>query len=112
MQCYVKGGLQPTRSFGDFRLKMREFNFHNYDEKHGYRLPIPVFSGPYIDATPDIQVHDLTEKDKWIVLATDGLWNNFPRKATATLVHDTVKEERQSKDNESGAHIGQKIVRK
>lgn len=52
--CFVKGGLQPTRSFGDFRLKMREFNFHNFNEELGYRLPIPVFSGPYITAVPDI----------------------------------------------------------
>lgn len=28
--CYVKGGLMPTRSFGDFRLKHREFNFHQF----------------------------------------------------------------------------------
>ena len=26
--CYVKGGLMPSRSIGDFRLKYREFNFH------------------------------------------------------------------------------------
>lgn len=26
--CYVKGGLMPTRSFGDLRLKMAEFNQH------------------------------------------------------------------------------------
>ena len=60
IQCYVKGGLQPTRSFGDFRLKHREFNFHNYREDLGYRLPIPTFSGPYITSTPDIQIHLLT----------------------------------------------------
>ena len=24
--CYVKGRLQPTRSIGDLRLKMKEFN--------------------------------------------------------------------------------------
>lgn len=54
LQCYVKGGLQPTRSFGDFRLKDRAFNFHEFDEKHGFRLPIPVFSGPYVTVTPDI----------------------------------------------------------
>jgi pyruvate dehydrogenase phosphatase len=39
--CYVKGGLMPTRSFGDFRLKHREFNFHEFSREYGFRLPIP-----------------------------------------------------------------------
>jgi len=26
--CYVKGGLQPTRSFGDLRIKHAQFNSH------------------------------------------------------------------------------------
>lgn len=28
--CYVKGGLMPSRSLGDFRLKHKEFNFHTF----------------------------------------------------------------------------------
>jgi pyruvate dehydrogenase phosphatase len=52
--CYVKGGLMPTRAIGDLRLKLREFNFHNFDEKHGYRNSIPNYTGPYISAEPDI----------------------------------------------------------
>ena len=39
--CYVKGGLMPSRSIGDFRLKYREFNFHQFSEEFGYRRPIP-----------------------------------------------------------------------
>lgn len=30
--CYVKGGLMPSRSIGDFRLKYREFNFHKFTQ--------------------------------------------------------------------------------
>ena len=52
--CYVKGGLMPTRSLGDFRLKFREFNFHNFEAELGYRRPIPQYTGPYISAEPDI----------------------------------------------------------
>jgi hypothetical protein len=29
--CYVKGGLMPSRSIGDFRLKYKEFNFHQFN---------------------------------------------------------------------------------
>ena len=53
-KCYVKGGLQPTRSFGDFRLKYREFNFHEFSPEQDYRRPIPFFTGPYISHEPDI----------------------------------------------------------
>ena len=28
--CFVKGCLQPTKSFGDYRLKYHEFNFHTF----------------------------------------------------------------------------------
>ena len=28
--CYVKGKLQPTRAFGDLRLKHDEYNSHDY----------------------------------------------------------------------------------
>lgn len=52
--CYVKGGLMPTRSFGDLRLKKKEFNFHDFAPEYGYRKPIPTFTGPYISAEPDI----------------------------------------------------------
>lgn len=46
--CYVKGNLMPTRSFGDLRLKLAEFNFHNNPPDLGYRKPIPKFTGPYL----------------------------------------------------------------
>ena len=89
-QCFVKGGLQPTRSFGDFRLKMREFNFHNYNEEKGYRLPIPIYSGPYITAIPDITVHELGPEDRYLILGTDGLWDNFSRRRTASLIDEQL----------------------
>ena len=59
--CYVKGGLMPTRSFGDFRLKYREFNFHEFSKEHGFRRSIPQFTGPYITHEPEIQVFELTD---------------------------------------------------
>jgi pyruvate dehydrogenase phosphatase len=77
----------PTRSFGDLRLKHREFNFHEYDEKHGYRRSIPMFTGPYITAEPEIQVVQLTANDKYLVLASDGLWDEISRKTSAKIAN-------------------------
>lgn len=61
--CYVKGGLMPSRSFGDLRLKMKQFNYHNFPPGTDFRRPIPQFTGPYIDHRPEIQVIDLTKDD-------------------------------------------------
>jgi len=77
--CYVKGGIMPTRSIGDLRLKKKEFNFHDFAPEYGYLKPIPNFTGPYITSEPDVQVHKLTDKDKYLVLASDGLWDEVKR---------------------------------
>jgi len=95
--CYVKGGLMPSRSIGDFRLKYREFNFHNFSKELGYRIPIPDYTGPYITHEPDIQVFDLTKDDKWLILATDGLWDEVSRKGATQLVQDQKFDEKQDK---------------
>ena len=78
----------PTRSIGDFRLKYREFNFHNFSKDLGYRNPIPDYTGPYITHEPDVQVFDLTKDDQWLVLATDGLWDEVSRKKAAAIVQE------------------------
>mmetsp|Transcript_4584 Transcript_4584/g.6955 ORF Transcript_4584/g.6955 Transcript_4584/m.6955 type:complete len:241 (+) Transcript_4584:1416-2138(+) len=95
--CYVKGGLMPTRALGDLRLKYPEFNFHNYPRDHGYRPPIPKanYSGSYINPVPDVQVFDLTEKDRFVVLASDGLWDEFNRKVSAEVATEIMKGDKE-----------------
>ena len=75
----------PTRSFGDFRLKYREFNFHEFSKEHGFRRSIPQFTGPYITHEPEIQVFELTDQDRYLVLACDGLWDEMSRKQAAVF---------------------------
>ena len=90
--CYVKGGLMPTRSLGDFRLKYREFNFHEFGRDHGFRKSIPFFTGPYVSSEPDIQVFDLTPSDRYLVLASDGLWDEISRKQAAEIATEAQEE--------------------
>jgi len=52
---------------------------------HGYRNIIPIYTGPYIEYRPDIQVHKLTKNDKYLVLASDGLWDEIKRKDTPLI---------------------------
>jgi pyruvate dehydrogenase phosphatase len=81
--CYVKGGLMPSRAFGDLRLKMKQFNFHNFPPNVDYRRPIPQFTGPYIDHRPEIKTFEITSSDKFLVLASDGLWDEIKRRESA-----------------------------
>ena len=95
-------------------MKYREFNFHKFNESLGFRLPIPIFSGPYITSEPDIEVFELTKDDKFVVLATDGLWKNFPRKLTSEVADEAIKEESSNphlKEHKPDAP-GQKIIRR
>lgn len=75
--CYVKGRLQPTRSFGDFYLKNKEFYLENNKG---------IFNGPYIKAIPEIKVFEITKHDEYIVLATDGLSDFLKAKEIAEIL--------------------------
>ncbi len=85
--CYVKNALQPTRSFGDFRLKYPEFNNpKNYNYEYDFPRKIQNFKGPYITHEPEIKIFDVTKDDKFIVIGTDGLWDELNRKDVASIV--------------------------
>ena len=49
-------------------------------------MPIPKYTGPYITHEPEITVIDLTKDDQYLILASDGLWDEIKRKEAATLV--------------------------
>ncbi|CAM9725840.1 unnamed protein product [Chrysoparadoxa australica] len=59
----VAGSLAITRALGDAYLKLNRFSFPPYIEKL-----------PYITAEPEVNCFQLTEDDKFLVIATDGLW--------------------------------------
>ena len=82
--CYVKGRLMPLRAIGDLDLKAMEFA--------GPRDPAALpsyykhrFSPPYITADPDVTVHNL-EKGSFIILASDGLWDEMSSEEAAGYV--------------------------
>jgi pyruvate dehydrogenase phosphatase len=71
------GQLAPLRAFGDFRYK--------WDKKTLQDLLVPFFgehaippnyyTPPYLTARPQITHHRLTPRDKFLVIASDGLWD-------------------------------------
>lgn len=85
--CYVKGRLQPTRSFGDFYLK---------DVRFGQLLPggHSIFqtpaTPPYITAEPEVLVFERKPHHQALVLATDGLWDYLSGLDVATVARETL----------------------
>lgn len=61
-------GIEVTRSLGDVDLK-----------------------SDGVTAEPEVVVVDLTPRDKFVVLATDGLWETLTNDEAVSLVQDTVK---------------------
>lgn len=72
------GQLLPTRAFGDFRLKWTAEVIQDFVVPHaGFgptALPQYYFTPPYLTCKPEVTYHRLSPADKFLILATDGLW--------------------------------------
>ncbi|XP_074645602.1 pyruvate dehydrogenase [acetyl-transferring]-phosphatase 1, mitochondrial-like [Tubulanus polymorphus] len=74
------GQLAPLRAFGDVRFKWR-----TNDLKHVIKyidtpfakdlIPPNYYTPPYLNAVPEISYHRLTPRDRFLILASDGLWD-------------------------------------
>ncbi|KAL8564585.1 hypothetical protein ACOMHN_032141 [Nucella lapillus] len=91
------GELVPLRSFGDVRYKWVESDLlHLLNTKqipnhlmsiYGSSLVPPKYrTPPYLDAEPEVMHHHLTPKDKFLVLASDGLWDCLSPEKVVQLV--------------------------
>jgi pyruvate dehydrogenase phosphatase len=78
----------PTRAFGDFHLKFEEFNNpENLGQVHGFnRSQIQRFTGPYVSHSPDIQTREIRAGDKFLILASDGLWDEMTEQEAAETI--------------------------
>lgn len=75
------GDLAPLRAFGDVRYKWPASDLKHvlktmaYSTPYGNNLiPAHYHTPPYLTAEPEVMHRRLTPKDKFLVLATDGLW--------------------------------------
>ncbi len=87
------GRLAPLRAFGDIRFKMgaeqQKALIGSLDPK------FKTFSGlktpPYLTAEPEVFQYKLEKSDKFIVLATDGLWDMLSNQEVVELVGDFME---------------------
>ena len=82
------GQLIPLRAFGDFQLKwphntvvsaLQKFRAYllsrspDWTPKVG--TPQYYYSPPYLTASPELLTHKLSERDRFLIMASDGLWD-------------------------------------
>ncbi|KAL7138555.1 hypothetical protein ABFS83_10G171800 [Erythranthe nasuta] len=78
----VKGNLQVTRSIGDAYLKFPEFSLNTISR---YKIKKPIVR-PVVRADPEITRTRLHKDDRFIVFATDGLWDELSNTAVDLIV--------------------------
>ncbi|XP_071957416.1 pyruvate dehydrogenase [acetyl-transferring]-phosphatase 1, mitochondrial-like [Antedon mediterranea] len=87
------GELMPLRAFGDVRFKWSETDQRTIISalNPGHVLPKYYKTPPYLIATPEIKTHTITEKDKFMILASDGLWEMISTDKCIKLVGDFLQ---------------------
>ncbi|KAG0200327.1 hypothetical protein BGX28_006559 [Mortierella sp. GBA30] len=92
MRGRVLGGLEPTRAFGDARYKWpKEIQEHVFQLFPSYRQPHRNYhTPPYVTAKPVVKHHKIRPEDRFLVMATDGLWDKLTSDEVIQLVGDLL----------------------
>ncbi|XP_028667825.2 pyruvate dehydrogenase [acetyl-transferring]-phosphatase 1, mitochondrial [Erpetoichthys calabaricus] len=89
------GLLMPFRAFGDVKFKwsteLQSRIFENRPElvsgnEYAKILPTNYHTPPYLTAEPEVTYHRLRPQDKFLILATDGLWEQMHRQNVVQVI--------------------------
>ncbi|XP_051239393.1 pyruvate dehydrogenase [acetyl-transferring]-phosphatase 2, mitochondrial [Dicentrarchus labrax] len=91
------GVLMPLRAFGDIRFKWsRELQQSvlaslesrvDLDSLNLYQYTPPNYlTPPYLDVAPEITYHKLRPQDRFLILGTDGLWDELGSEEAVRLI--------------------------
>ncbi|GAB2272420.1 hypothetical protein Dimus_007245 [Dionaea muscipula] len=98
----VKGIIQISRSIGDVYLKNWEFNREPLPPK--YRLPEP-FNKPILKAEPSVSVKMLQPEDRFLIFASDGLWEQLSNQEAVNIVNSNPHHEIAKRLVEAALHV-------
>ncbi|KAI3371401.1 hypothetical protein L3Q82_023994, partial [Scortum barcoo] len=91
------GVLMPLRAFGDVRFKWSHElqqsilasleSGVDLDSLNLYQYTPPYYlTPPYLDVAPEITYHKLRPQDRFLILGTDGLWDELGSEEAVRLV--------------------------
>ncbi|KAJ4970060.1 hypothetical protein NE237_003159 [Protea cynaroides] len=84
----VKGIIQVSRSIGDAYLKKSEFAIDPSVPR--FRLSEPLRK-PVLTAEPSIYTRPIQPQDKFLIFASDGLWEHMTNQEAAEIVYDNPR---------------------
>ncbi|KAJ1423270.1 hypothetical protein SESBI_12476 [Sesbania bispinosa] len=84
----IKGIIQVSRSIGDAYLKRPEFSFDPSFPR--FHLPEPI-RRPVLTAEPSICSRVLQPNDKFIIFASDGLWEHMTNQEAVEIVYNNPR---------------------
>lgn len=109
------GLLLPFRAFGNIRFKWSADMLGRLYEarpdvlsalSEAVQTPPPHYlTPPYLSARPEVSRHHIRTSDKFLVLATDGLWELMHRQTVVQLVGEQLSGLQQQRPITSGAGI-------
>ncbi|ELU02670.1 hypothetical protein CAPTEDRAFT_174406 [Capitella teleta] len=98
--------LIPLRAFGDVRYKWRVQDLKILEAACGHTvIPMNYYTPPYLTVEPEIRFHRLGPRDKFLVIASDGLWEMLPSEDVVRLVGEYLE----ARDTENKFHAGSSL---
>ncbi|PRQ39172.1 putative protein-serine/threonine phosphatase [Rosa chinensis] len=82
----VKGKLKVTRAFGVGYLKKKKLN----DALMGILQVRNLISPPYVSTQPSLSVRRISKSDRFVIVASDGLFDFFTNDEAVKLVHSYI----------------------
>jgi len=103
------GLLVPLRAFGDIRFKWSRSDLQSLASVvTGARIqnliPTHYESPPYLTAQPEISHHMLWNRDRFMVLATDGLWDMMSSQQAVEIIGDHMLGKQSRSQSVKGAY--------
>lgn len=75
------------------------------EKRQDAMLPPHYLTPPYLSAEPEVTQHKITNRDKFLVLATDGLWELMHRQTVVQLVAQQLTGQRNNIDISNHCNI-------